>query len=322
MLRFHFTADALLRVRFATGPAPLLDLGIAVAALQRADPVFARWARRTRLPPTALPLLDLIPPDALGPVFLDPISDSLAAGLDAFMATPRADARAELVRACRPYGLPRRLAGRDAEAWRTVSDALRTAHDTLIARDAARVRAGFDADIAWRKRLLAEQGTAAALASVYPGSRWEGSTLLIDVPRDSERSADARGVTLMPSVFWTGRPMFNTHPDGSTLLVYPALTPLPLVDPEPGDALSALLGRTRAAILSLLEDHRTTTGLARALDVSPASASAHTKALRAAGLITTYRAGKSAHHVTTPLGAALLAGDPDFRRGRRQTVVR
>ena len=309
LLRFRFTADDLLGVRFATAPAPLLELGIALATLRRRDPVFASWARRTRLPRTALPLFELIPPTALGPVFLDPVTEELADGIDTVMSTPRDYARAELVRTCRPSGLPRRLADRDGAAWRALADGLRAAHDAVIAKDAARVRAAFDADLAWRRRLLAGQGVGGALASVYPGSRWDGSTLLIDVPRDCERSAGGRGLTLMPSVFWTGRPMFNTHSDGSTLLVYPALTPLPLTDPEPADALTALLGRTRAAILALLLDHRTTGELARALGTSAASASAHTKTLRAAGLIVTHRTGRSVRHVVTPLGRALLTRD-------------
>lgn len=307
MLRIRFTPEDLLRVRLATGPAPLLELGIAVATLQREDPVFARWARRTRLPRTARALFELIPPTALGPLFIDPIRDSLAEALDTVMSTPRGDARAELVRKCRPTTLARRLAERDREAWRTLAGALRTAHDTIIAPDTARIRASFDADLAWRRQVLAGQGVGSALTSLYPGSRWEGGTLLVDVPRDYECATDGRGVTLMPSVFWTGGPMFNRHPDGSMLLVYPALTPLPLMDPDPGDALSALLGRTRAAILALLLDHRTTGELARALRISPASASAHTKALRAAGLIVTHRAGRSVRHAATPLGHALLS---------------
>jgi len=307
VLRFRFTTEDVLRVRFATRPAPLLELGIAMATLQRRDPVFASWARRTRVPPAARPLLELIPPDALGPLFLDPVTATLDEGVDTVMSTPHDVVRAELVAKSRPGGLPRRLAGRDAAAWRTLAEALRTGYDAVVAPDAARVRASFDADLAWRRRLLAEQGVGAALASVYPGTRWEGGTLLIDVPRDAAPALDGRGVTLMPSAFWTGGPMYNRHPDGSTLLVYPALTPLPLVEPDPGDALSALLGRTRAAILALLLERRTTGELARALRISPASASAHAKALRAAGLAVTHRTGKSVRHSATPLGRALLS---------------
>ena len=81
---------------------------------------------------------------------------------------------------------------------------------------------------------------------------------------------------------------------------------LPLVNTEPGDALAALLGRTRAAILQLLVEHRTTGELAVELGLSAASASAHAKTLRGAGLIVTRRTGKAVSHGVTPLGLRLL----------------
>ena len=38
MLRVHLTAMDLLKTRFASAPAPLAEVGLAVAALQRRDP--------------------------------------------------------------------------------------------------------------------------------------------------------------------------------------------------------------------------------------------------------------------------------------------
>ncbi|WP_433177649.1 ArsR/SmtB family transcription factor [Actinoallomurus sp. CA-150999] len=306
MLRLRFTADDLLRVRYATGPAPLLELGMALATLQRHDAVFARWARRTRLPRTAFPLFELIPPSATGPLFVDPVSEGFEDGLDMVLSTPHDHARAELVRTCRPTSLPRRLADRDRDAWRTLEHALRDAYGAVIGQDEPRIRASYDADLAWRRVVTAEQGIGAALAGLYPGSHWEGTDLVVDVPEDSEHAPRGRGLTLMPSVFWTGRPLIGTHTDGSMLLVYPALTPVPLVDTEPPDALAALLGRTRAAVLSMLVEYRTTSELALTLGISVASASTHAKTLRGAGLVATRRAGKAVRHVATPLGLRLL----------------
>jgi hypothetical protein len=153
---------------------------------------------------------------------------------------------------------------------------------------------------------LSEQGIGGALAGLYPGSRWDGTTLVVDVPEKSEHAPEGRGLTLMPSVFWTGRPTIDTHTDGSMLLVYPALTPVPLVDAEPRDPLAALLGRTRAPILKLLVEQRTTSELALKLGISAASASARAKTLRGAGLVVTRRTGKAVTHVATPLGLRLL----------------
>ncbi|HEX6472350.1 MAG TPA: winged helix-turn-helix domain-containing protein [Streptosporangiaceae bacterium] len=307
MLRLRFTAEDLLRVRLAARPAPLLELGMAVATLRRDDAVFRGWARRTRLPRAAHPLYELIPPTATGPLFVDPVSEGLEDGLDMVLSTRQADARAELARTCRPTRLTRGLAGRDPGAWGTLENAIRAAYGAIIDRDGTAMRASFDADLAWRRMLLSERGAGAALAGIHPGGRWVGTTLEFDVPHDGEHAADGRGVTLLPSAFWAGRPMVGTHRDGSMLLVYPALTPVPLVDAAPGDALSALLGRTRAAILELLVEQRTTTEIARKLGISAASASAHAKTLRDAGLVASRRAGKAVVHVVTPLGARLLA---------------
>jgi DNA-binding transcriptional ArsR family regulator len=301
-----FTAEDLLQVRFADRPAPLLELGMALATYQRDDALFARWARRTRLPREARALLELVPPTAAGPLFLDPFSADLEEGVDTVMSTPAGYARSELIRTTRPTTWTRNLRDRDREAWRALEGALRGAYDTIIAPDQPRIRASFEADLAWRRTNLAERGVGAALAGVYPGSRWTGTTLEIDVPEDTEHAPAGRGLTLMPSAFWTGRPMVGTHSDGSMLLLYPALTPLPLVDAESTDALSALLGRTRAAILELLVEHRTTTEIAAKTGISVASASVHAKTLRGAGLVVTRRTGKAVSHVATPLGLGLL----------------
>jgi len=84
VLRLHFTADDLLRTRFATAPAPLLEMGLAVAALQRRDTLFDNWRREAgaRLPRVGRTLLQLVAPSGAGPLFLDPISDGLDDGLD------------------------------------------------------------------------------------------------------------------------------------------------------------------------------------------------------------------------------------------------
>ncbi|MCO6010707.1 winged helix-turn-helix domain-containing protein [Actinoallomurus purpureus] len=308
MLRIHFTAEDLLRTRLAAGPAPLIELGMAVATLQRGDPVFARWARRTRRPRAALPLFELIPPTAAGPLFVDPVSDGFDDGLDRVLSTPDAYARAEILRACRPTPWTRGLADHDSGAWRILEEALRSAYDAIIAPEWPRIRASFDADVAWRRTLLAGGGIRETLTGLHPGARWNGTTLEFDVAGESEHTPGGRGVTLLPSSVWTGRPLVGTHSDGSMLLVYPSLTPMPLVDTDAGDALAALLGPTRAAVLALLVDDRTNGEVARRAGISAASASAHAKTLREAGLVVTRRAGKAVLHVATPLGLRLLDG--------------
>jgi DNA-binding transcriptional ArsR family regulator len=318
MLRVRFTTEDLLRVTFAREPAPLMELGLALAALQRSDlpPAFGRWqqALRRTFPRGARPLLELVPPSGRGPLFLDPLSRGLDDGLDQVLSAPAGFVRSELVRVRAAYRHPvtgwvHGLAGQDRDAWRVLTEALCTAYDSLLASSWSGVQSAFDAERAWRTRLLADQGIRTTLAGLVPGARWRGTTLEFNWPEEAEFALDGRGLVLLPSMVWSRWPMLAVRPEAAAILVYPAVSPLPLLDEPVGTApLAALLGSTRAAALTLLTRQRTTTDLATELSIAKSSASEHAKALRAARLITTERSGKAVRHSCTPLGLDLLAG--------------
>ncbi|MFI1335827.1 ArsR family transcriptional regulator [Streptomyces sp. NPDC020845] len=312
MLRVCFTAEDLLCVTFADEPAPMVELTLAIAALQRSDPIFTLWRRRMShtLPRSAGPLLELIPATAKGPLFLDPPSQGFDDGVEQVLSATTSFVRTELRRVHIPGYPPapwtRLLGDRDREAWHILEKAVRAGHEDVLAGSWDRIRAGFDAERAWRIQLLAGQGIRATLASLSRGARWRGTTLEFDSPDDVEITLDGQGVTLLPSVFWTGRPLVGRYAQG-TFLIYPAVTPLPLLDdPTTTSALAALLGRTRAALLEQLTRPRTTTDLARDLGVAKSSVSEHTKTLRDAHLITAQRDGKTVWHSCTPLGLSLV----------------
>jgi len=73
-----------------------------------------------------------------------------------------------------------------------------------------------------------------------------------------------------------------------------------------GRSLEALLGSTRAGILTCISDGQTTTEVSRKVGVSLATVSHHTSVLRGAGLVFTLRMGGAVLHRLTPLGSALL----------------
>lgn len=184
MIRVHLTAQDLLRTRFASHPAPLIELGHALAALHRRDPVLASWRRSavTGFPRAARPLLELVPPSATGPMFLDPVSTSLGEGLDLVQSTPSSFVQAELDRLTGPRRQPlwvQNLADRDPEAWRDLDHALRVAYQHLLVADWPRVWSAFRAELAWRGRLIAERGVQAALSTLHPSISWSGPVLQI-----------------------------------------------------------------------------------------------------------------------------------------------
>ena len=185
------------------------------------------------MPREARPLLELIPATATGPLFLDPVSTSLAEGLDLVRRAPDAFVTAELQRVTgtsRPPPWVRLIAERDQQGWRDLERALWLAHRHLLADSWPRVWSGFRSELAWRGRLMAEQGVQAALSALHPAISWNGTVLQIDTPRELDFSPGGAGLTLLPSVLWTGRPQVGGHPDGSIVIVYPALTPLPLLE--------------------------------------------------------------------------------------------
>jgi DNA-binding transcriptional ArsR family regulator len=316
VLRVHLTTEDLLRTRFASQPAPLIEVSLALAALHRPDPAFTQWRRRAaaRLPARARPLLDLMPGSGTGPVFLDPVTTSLAEGLELVQRAPAGLVSTELQRVFpsgrRPAWAPL-LAARDRRTWRDLDRALRLAFQHLLQGDWARVCGSFHSELAWRSRLIADVGVQAALSTLHPRISWHGTVMQIETSTELDMRPAGAGLTLLPSALWTGRPLVTEHPDGSTVIVYPALTPLPLTALPPAgetytDPLADLLGHTRAAVLRLACRERTTSDLARELGTSAATVSGHTKTLRSAGLIVTARAGKAVLHSVTPLGSRLL----------------
>ncbi|WP_037606389.1 ArsR/SmtB family transcription factor [Streptacidiphilus rugosus] len=315
MLRVHFTPEDLLGVRFARTPAPLVEalLALTVVRAGSRDPAVAHWRRSAdaQVPAPSRRLLELLrPSDGLGPVFLDPPLPDPDDAVGRAVATPPTSAAAELHRVAPPSPWSEALARGDARAWRELELSLTALNRGFLPRWWPRIQAGFAADVAWRSQVLVADGLRAMLTGLTPGASWAGSELRLPGARDADVRLHGQGVTLLPSLLWRGAPLRTGHPDGSLVLVYPALTPLPLVPPPDShaDPLAALLGPTRAQVLHLLAQPQTTGGLARRLGISAATASGHAKTLRAAGLVTTAREGKFVHHTCTTLGTRLLAG--------------
>lgn len=317
MLRLHFTATDLLRTRFAAAPAPLAELSLALMSL-RCAPGGSRvrnWQQRTwrRIGPRARPFAELVPSASKSPRFLDPILADLPEALDAVRAVAPRTARQEFRRVF-PSEAPvttwvRALDDHDRTAWRALDDALEHAYRDVIGEQWAQVCASHQLDLAARSATLAADGVATTLVGLYPGSRWDGTTLVLPSPHERDCYLQGRGLVLLGSAYWLGDPAVTLHPDGSAVLIYPSVVSIPLGDERVEDhSLVALLGQTRAAALQSLTRPHSTSELAAELGVSVSSASEHAATLRRSGLITTDRAGRSVQHACTPLGLRLLAG--------------
>ncbi len=316
MLRVHFTVDDLMRVRMATVPAPMLELSLGIAGIRRREPSpgVVAWHDRLnrRLPRESRALFDLIRPNGVGPLFLDPPTASFGEGMERVRSARKnaiaADLRLAFGSDGRPPSWVRDLAGCDRAAISLLMAALCGANRVLVSDQWARIQTSVNADLAWRRGLLSEHGVMAVLESLHPNASWHDMVLMLPTGGSLDIYLDGAGLTLLPVANWTGGPLAGNDDRGSLLLVYGAVRPVPLIETaDTGSSpLTALLGRTRGSVLALLTRQMTTSQIAAELGISVPSASQHAKALRNAGLIETTRAGKAVNHLLTPLGQRLL----------------
>ncbi|MGX1123048.1 DNA-binding transcriptional ArsR family regulator [Streptomyces ambofaciens] len=165
-----------------------------------------------------------------------------------------------------------------------------------------------------RGRITMTGGVDRLLETLHSKIQWQSPVLEVPGP-DRDIHLDGRGLVLVPSLFLVHQPsvLIRSLPqDGGSALVFAVSPDFPQAaglwdEPDnTGQALGALVGRTRAAALRALTASHTTSELAETLGISSAGASQHTAVLRESGLITTHRNRNTVLHTVTPLGMALL----------------
>lgn len=323
MLRFHFTSDDLARVRIAPGPDPMWEvlLSAHVVNQRSGSMLFGPWRQRvlSGMGPAARMLLRLTPPRGYSPDFLTPVTgtDDFDSGLDAVLSTPRkrlGNDIALLARGHRPHLWMRDLADGSAPAVRGLGVALRAYYEHAVAPYWSGIRAAVDVDRATRTRAWVEGGTELALRTLHPSIRWQHPVLAVATAAERDVHLAGRGLLIIPSYFCVRTPITLADAELPPVLIYPIVRePVGLERSvetrlDGGRQLTALLGRTRAAVLRVLGTGATTSEIAHRLAISPASASEHATVLRNAGLITSGRERNTVVHALTPLGQTLLDG--------------
>ncbi|MBW3363098.1 winged helix-turn-helix domain-containing protein [Streptomyces microflavus] len=331
MLRIHFTSKDLAQVTLGHNSSmPVSEAVMSLQALRRGSgPRFSAWRHLTgkQLPARASLLGSLVPASGWAPDFLTPGPDhaSPTTGVfDAIRATPRRRLAAELRRLSSHHRLPawtQLLADGDREALDAVTDTLTDYYDVAVAPYTDRMRAVLDADRAWRVHTMARVGVGAVLAGLHPQVRWEEPVLELAGHAGQGQvdfHLEGRGLLLSAHIFCGSRPRAMLNRVGPSVLVYApvwnlqsdSLVAAPAdARPRASTALATLLGRTRAAVLEALASPagHSTKQLAESLAISPATASEHVTALRAAGLVTSLRQANMVRHTATALGKSLIS---------------
>jgi DNA-binding transcriptional ArsR family regulator len=112
----------------------------------------------------------------------------------------------------------------------------------------------------------------------------------------------------MPSAYLWPHVAVITDDPWLPTLVYPAtgIAGIWQISRAPNEALERLLGRTRAVVLTALDEPVSTAALAAQVGLSPGGVSRHLIALRDAGLVSAARHGHQVRYSRTDIGTALL----------------
>ncbi|MFF0654421.1 MULTISPECIES: winged helix-turn-helix domain-containing protein [Micromonospora] len=327
MLKIIFSGEDVLRTRVAPAADPLWELVLSLHLLQgrSRDPMMTTWRRtvahglRTDTDAEQYRLLlALNPPRGYFPDFLTPFAsrEGFQAGLDAVRGTPVDMLRRDLTLLAGETPLPSSataLARGEPGTLHHLTDAMTRYQSLAVTPYWSRVQAAVEADRARRARAMLDGGAEGLLASLRPNMRWVSGVLeVLDYPDTRELHLDGRGLLLVPSFFCSRTPVALVDPTLPPVLVYPVdrlagLTPASGAAASPqGEALAALLGRTRSRVLQAADEGCTTGEMARRLRISAAAASQHTTVLRNAGLLVSQRDRNTVLHTLTPLGRAVL----------------
>jgi len=314
-------ADDLNAVRFGVSPGHELSHAVRVLQQPEQHPLQWGWLRavRSRVPREAFELLALIIRDAgyfpdflTAPPAWDMTPEREAERIrsipdDAFTT----DMTKVLVRSSgtaaaaveRLLEQPDRARAAIAEAWLTMWDA-------VIAPVWPQLERVLRSDIAVRSRTIATRGLGAMASELHPQVSWEASSVVVELEAFSlDLDCQGSGIVLVPSVMGRRCTVITDAPSVPTIFYPAGLTASWARDPDAAeDAVSALLGPTRAAILFSAQDPRTTSRVASEAGIAISTASHHLAVLAAAGLIRSERAGARVMHLRTPLGEALIAG--------------
>ncbi|MEV0403495.1 DUF5937 family protein [Actinoallomurus sp. NPDC050550] len=318
MLRIHFEPEDLARTTVAPSADVLWEILLSLHALQERNEEIALdgWRRRTRplMPRSLSPLFEIAPPRGYSADFITPTRGTAALneGLQKVLATtPDQLARdfTEFARYGRKPYIARSLEAR--AAVRRVAHDLQRFFTLALAPHWRQITRDIEAERLRLVQTLADHGVERALGTLHPYARWEHPVLQVDDYVDQDVTLNGRGLVLLPSFFCRHHPITLRDPELPPLLVFPVSrrTWLEKVDTDEatrGEPLEGLLGRTRTTVLKTSVAGCSTTDIAKAAGISPASVSHHTKVLREAGLITTRRDGYSVCHEVTDLGLSLL----------------
>ncbi len=322
MIRIHVSNDDVATIRFAVDAVWETTGSLHSVGHPRQHLLHQRLAQRVPTDPDFdLDFLLLLTsftrwiPDILGPMPTGTARDPVGQ-LDALRATDRAVARSDL-RTIGELSPGNPIATMTPEQYvDTVAVALTGYWRAVIEPLWERIVAIDEADIAYHHATLARAGIAQAIRDLHDKLRYDDGAVLADVPGvELERPAGGRGVWFIPSVFrW---PWLSVNHESPQPVICYAARGAARVWEKPGHrplSLAGVIGRSRSAILHVLDVPRTTTWLSGRLELAPATVSSHLSVMTSSGLLESRRNGRHVLYSRTEVADLLVAGGSALHR--------
>jgi DNA-binding transcriptional ArsR family regulator len=319
MITFRLGPADLDNIRFAI--SPLFEVWQSIRALQNpgSEIVHVPWLADTRARVKDLDLSTLYalqPVRGYSPDFLyqaptAPLVE-LEDQLRQVVQTSPDRIASEIASACRDTSVPALLQPFLEQPERAVADLVelvRVYWERAMAPHWERIRALLQGDVLYRARQAANGGARSLFADIDPTMRYADAALILNKPWDQTIELNGRGLLFVPSIFaWPGGLAVIAEGPWQPTIIYSARGSALLWEPPAGgpDALAALLGSRRAAVLASLDAPRSTTELASRLDLSASSVSQHLSVLRNAGLISRHRFGQTVLYGRSTTGEMLV----------------
>lgn len=322
-LRLNLSVDGLARTRLAHSPLFEAVNSLRALAEPEANPLHRPWAlaARSRVDgidtETLLALWSDCPavPDFLTPP-PPPGTTRIEDELDRVRATPSEQVRRDLAIT---YGdrLPAPLERLHRKPSAGLDALVRLVYaywERALADHWPRLRLVLDGDVVYRTRALASGGAVAVFGDLHERITWDGGDIVVGADSgEPDHCVDVtEGLLLVPSAFIWPYVATVFRPPWTPAIIYPSRgtgTLWQVGDATGPQALAALIGRTRAGLLALLDAPLSTTELAHRAGLSVGSVSRHLAVLREAGLVASHRHGHAIVHQPTQLGLSLLGVD-------------
>lgn len=321
------TMSGVSRTRFVLSPLSETFVSLNMLHSGKVPALHRRWARqaRPRLRRLDVALLRALVPGR-GAMVSAPLADAASVAsfgeqLRLVEDWPVDTLRAELEWIWRDEGLPeaaQRVIADGPAGPRRIADVLGQYWEAVLQPHWPQLQAVLDAEVVHQARLLATGGVAAMMATLHPELRLDGQTVYVDGSFDVRYELGGQHLLLIPSVFsWPSIHFDSGVKPGPPSVIYGPRGVGTVWESNPvtradGDALGALVGQTRAAILRSTGVPKSTTELARELGCTAPAISAHLATLRRCGMVTSWRSGRSVRYQRTPLATSVVttAGAP------------